>query len=877
MNVTKTKRKHIIAVILAFIGFCAFALSLNGEKFASAEIAEQTVYSDSFNAKSLSDSWSATDADVLSEYSSLRVLPDHYGWGAHIICSGYKLTGSCRLELELEQLPGGDERWFALSFGVSSVSNIFEKHSGAFIFANGVTQVFKKGADAGKTFSFSPLDVSSPERKTIIVDFEKTSDVEDIYKITFTLKKNGSQINSTTLTDFEVEDGYFGFNSYNVNFDVLQFNVYEGDTPVYKDDFSQSKIAYANTADKTANWHANSEWVETAVGIAPVGSLNLKQIGSSAIYKQPFEKAYDNVSVLYKMSAKFDFSKASLKVATGFEIGKNSLAGSGTFVGIKREYTGYYLVVYDGQELEQRKININAVNGEITVTLSAYYDNTVKVTIGSITESISVDTVEGYYGFKTSDCCGKTGDGACADDFEFICKIYKEKNVTDKGINFEGTRKYEDEDGEYYRYYYSAKEWYAGSKVRLGNYDVADSGYVLFSNAQPNSSFGPKTRYGDCIVRFNITFVGNGYYYDNPTEYNGECDNEFFGLWFGADGYSNIVENTQALGISTVNGKSMYNKMNCTLEINTEDTTVRSASDSTKEYDLFRKNATYNFMYVIKNGTVTMHFKEAGEDESVLEVVRERVSGVKTEGYLAVFGTLGIDFKLDDFSVTSLDRSYTSSEYLGADNLETLRLDTAKGDSLSKAFASNDNTLTTTGVVGSNIARITLGDVNAFTYKHGDLNIVFSENGAQITDGNVTKTVEFSKKLTLSGATIEITRIGGTVTIAFVNADAPLAALDDETYEVSGFKSPAREKLSIELNSADGLEKVAIFNLDSNVTLSARDFNAETDITEPWPVRESLQSNSKGCSGSINGLNAVLGGTLLVAMAFLLKKEKKHV
>lgn len=185
--------------------------------------------------------------------------------------------------------------------------------------------------------------------------------------------------------------------------------------------------------------------------------------------------------------------------------------------------------------------------------------------------------------------------------------------------------------------------------------------------------------------------------------------------------------------------------------------------------------------------------------------------------------------------------------------------------------------MTTTGVVGSNIARITLGDVNAFTYKHGDLNIVFSENGAQITEDNVTKTVEFSKKLTLSGATIEITRIGGTVTIAFVNADAPLAALDDETYEVSGFKSPAREKLSIELNSADGLEKVAIFNLDSNVTLSARDFNAETDITEPWPVRESLQSNSKGCSGSINGLNAVLGGALLVATAFLLKKEKKHV
>lgn len=870
------KRAICISALALLCGVSAAVGALNLHT-ATAAVSEVSVYEDNFNAAALDENWSVSDARIVSDYSSLRVQPTEYGWTAHILCQGYKLDGSCRLEVQTQQLSQTNASyWFALSFGSPTTSSIFEDASGALIFMDGGTQVFANGENTGRLVSYSPKG-SIGKAVTTILEFSEKSD--GFYDITYTLQSGERTLGSSVLEDFEVQDGYFGFNSYDTNFDVLQFDVYEGEEKVYADDFSSSRMSYTDNAIKDSEWTASSPWTTKSASIAPVGKLDLSKSGAGVTYATPFEKKSTELATLYTMSATFTFLKTG--TASGFEIGKSTADGDGTVVGVVRSLTGYKIVLCEGERKEERLLMASFPDGVVSVTLRAKYDNTVQVTIGNQTESFSVQTAEGYFGLKTP---ASYKAGTYVDDFAFTRNIYEENKTADIGVNFEGVREYEDEDGKYYQYYLSTKDWYSGSNVRLSNYGFVQNGYVLFGNAAPDSSFGPKTKFADCIVRFDVTFIGSDYYYDNSDDYNGECDAECFGLQFGSNSYKNMYSNAQSLGIATYNGKSIYYTTNCTRQLNIANEIVHSATDSTQEYDLFRKNATYNFMYVIKNGTVSMHFKEASEPEEVLEIVREYVTGVKTNGYLSVYGANGVDFRLDNFSVTNLERDLTSSAYTDGENLTTLRLDTTKGDALSTAFDVSDCEITTKAITGGHIARLQFGDTDGFTYRQGEFSIAFTGDGATVSDGKKQETISFTTPLSFNGATVEITRMGGKVSIAFANANMPLSIMDENTYTVDGFETATRAAISISPENALRIVKAAIFNLDSNVYIEARNFNEETDIVQPWKVRENIQgkalpsedddsssATASGCKSAASGMSAVI----LLPIALLLKKKER--
>ena len=882
---SKKKIRSIVLGVTAFACVAATSIGAANLRTAEAAVTEQTVYVDDFNTVALSDVWTASDASVVSDYSSLRIQPVEYSWPAHILCQAYKLDGDCRLELKTQRLPSDGEAWFGLSFGApNALTSIFEKASGALIFTSGATQLFQDGADTQKMFAYSPflIDVA-----TIVLEFTKLDN--GAYDVVYTVKDGDVVVGTTTIEDFEVQDGYFGFNSYGVDFDVLSFDVYENNEKVYADDFSTSKMSYNNNVVKNAEWVALSPFDMETASIAPVGQLDVSNVGASVTYKEAFKKKSEEVSSLYEMSAAFDFSNATVGTATGFELAKSSVDANGVFVGITRGFTGYELVLSDGEATDKKALESNPADGIFEMSVAARYDNALIVTVNGQTEIFTVSATEGYWGITSSEKYATSGKGALVDDFSFQRSSYTENSVADMGMNFEGTREFEDEEGNYYSYYIAVKDWYLGSNVRLANYDFAESGYALFGNASTDSSFGPKTKFNDCIVRFNVTMVGSDYYYDNPEEYfntptgAGACDAECFGLQFGSNSYKNLYTNVQSLGIATYNGKSIYYTTNCTRTINVANEMVykpNSEHTPANEYDLFKKSATYNFMYIIKDGTVTMHFKEANEPESVLGIVRERVTGVKTNGYVSVYGANGVDFRLDNFTVTNLERTLTSSEYKGGEDLQTLRVDVSKGDSLS-AFNQTKSTLTTKGVVGSHLARVTLGDVQGLTYSQGDLNIAFTQNGATISDGIKTEVLAFDMPLVYNGATVEIYRIGDEVTLAFANADAPLSFLDENVYTVTGLQYADRASVKLATEGNIAVSKIALFNLDSKTTIETRDFNAETDSIEPWPVRANVQgkdvtaeeSEDEGC-GSVIGVPVVL--CLLPAAWILTRKEKEN-
>ena len=882
----KFKKKMYIAAFGVLTTVCASSLwmGVSSLSTASAAVTEQLVYSDDFNAETLSDNWTATDAAISSEYCSLRVQPSEYAWPGHILCQGYKMDGDCRLEIKMQELPADNASWVALSFGAPSTISIFEKSSGAFIFMDDQTSLFKEGKSVGYDFNYSPKgNVVGNDVATVVLDFVKRS--SGTYDITYIVKNGDEVLGNTLIENFTVQDGYFGFNTYGTHFDILSFDVYEGEEKVYTDDFSSSQMSYDDNVIKNSAWVALAPFTSKTASIAPVGKLDLSTMGASAVYKDAFVQKSTGVAVLYELSAQFDFSRADLGVASGFEIAKPTLSEEGVFVGLVRNSAGYQIVFSAGERKEELLVAGNPTDGIWNVRLAVNYDNSITLFANDFRITFELDSkAEGYFGIKTSDDYASSGVGAFVDDFSFRRYTYSDSDAKDMKMNFEGTREYEDEDGKYYQYYYSTKDWYAGSNVRLSNHGFADNGYVLFGNASVDSTFGPKVKYSDCIVRFDITLVGSDYYYDNPDSYydtptgTGACEAECFGLQFGSKSYKNNYVNTQSLGIATysqkdgdkyVGAKSVYYTTNCNLASNSDGVVYCANADrvSGNEYDLFRKSATYNFMYVIKNGTVSMHFKEASEDESVLGIVREYVTGVETNGYLAVYGANGVDFRLDNLSIISLDRNYTSSAYACGEDLQTLRVDVAKGDELA-AFDADSNALTTKAVTGSNITRVTLGEVNHLTYKQGGLEIVFSGRGALVSYGQKTEEITFNMPLLFRGATIEICRIDDTVSVGFANAGAPLTVIDDNTYSVSGFEVAGREKISLSAQGGIKITKITIFNLDSKVSMETRNFDAETDIIQPWIERKSAQD--KGCNSVVGASSAIL----LIPAVWILKRKK---
>lgn len=110
------------------------------------------------------------------------------------------------MEMKTQRLPAENESWFALSFGSSMATGIFEKASGALIFTKGATQVFKNGANTGQIFNYSPLGGKfETEVATTVLEFAERDN--GAYDITYTVKNGDVVVGTSTIENFEVQDG----------------------------------------------------------------------------------------------------------------------------------------------------------------------------------------------------------------------------------------------------------------------------------------------------------------------------------------------------------------------------------------------------------------------------------------------------------------------------------------------------------------------------------------------------------------------------------------------------------------------------------------------------------------------------------------------
>ena len=873
-------KRIIVLAIIAFSCFALAAATYNSTN-VSAAVVGGVVYSDSFDSTdgSISADWiTFGGAGIKTDYTAMRLNSDKYEWGSHVVNGKYRLVydeieTSCTVEFSVNKLNEGGS-WFAFSYGTENPTFEFPYASGAVIFYSAnYANVFKSvnGVLSDDTTRYD-LAIFQDYNVKVSVRFVKDNGENNSYYISVKCYNADTEemISHSECGKVLINDGYFGFNTHTMQIDLFGFNIYENDSadPVFSDDFSDSAVSYADSvvSETEPVWFATNSWNVTNLIVGNIGRLDISQAGSGVLYKTPADNVdQSGLNELYTVYAELHTDEME-NADSGFIIGADINGEGGAFIGVRKTDSLYKVLFRKGNDETCYESDLSTPF--VSITVKAYYDNTAEATVNGVTYYFELDSVDGYFGFKTY---GESGSkGAYADNFAYYRYEYVDRRSPDAKVNFQDTM-----EGSYY---YSTKYWYAGDGtglIPLPPSEVPDS-YMIFTYAGEFSCFAPKTRYTDYIVRFDITFkrveLGStvGIEVGKSTVAESASNSVFVGYRHGK------WENQDA---------TYYVGNKCETSDGYSSGVIYSPNGTPE--NIFVKGETYTFMAIVNNGTIRLFVKNAAEEDYVLAYERARFVNVPTDGYVAMFVSQA-DVNMDNFSLINLDFEYFSDDYDGDENLQTFRYDFTAGtdfSAISGGAFNKDKTLriirgtegvSTGGKVGSNVTRIKFADIEAgAVYRHGNVEVSIDVPNGRIivSDGDSEKTVRLGGDFVYAGAMLQVEETLGNLLLSFVSGDKPLAAITNNVYEFKINNDLTAEKIYITSPYIAVIKELSVFNLDTNVTIGSADYVQQNVRT----VKKSIQEGG-GCSGSTGGgFYALLAAGTLAGVFMMIKRRQRNV
>ena len=882
----KDKKINLIVLIAFFIACSIFTMVFYKPYDAKAATTVKNVVNETFDG-GVSDKWILRDgAQVKNDYSALRITPKVYDWGGHIIFSKYKLEGSCRVEFTLSEITT-DGAWLAFSYGTPTKETAFSVGGGAFMFfhENSSLRFHHQGgvlvnATPSLSYPFSVLSGVAGELRTCSIEFEKIENQTYTVYVKVTTTATGLTVGEYFFDSVTISDGYFGFNSNMVDVDIREFCVYEGDELVCIDDFTSSSILFQAGGDPNANWLASASYDSECLYAGAIGQLDLRKIDSQAIYGEKIETA-EIIDIEKPISCKASIFiyPMSRGVDTGFEIAKSSEGEKGLFFGVRRNLIGYSLVCY-GQGLDSQVVTVefDPLNHVVSVELEVFWNGkiTFKSSDGAIIEA-QKQSFSGFISIVTRDSDGthQLGNGGFVDDFCLDTQIKINRLGEDKYNNFDGTKTFIDEGYEYHQFLDYSKKWFMGENVEISNYtDKNTNGVIYFKSSSVFSAFGPKEKYSDYIVRFDVCVFSAGNL------------NECFGLQFGKQNLNVVCDNTTYLGVGVLSDGANYISNNCLLENQLNSAPV--LNEQGERYNFFDSNKTYNFLYVVKGGTVSVYFKESTESDEVLTVPRARCENVNTDGFLALFGTNNISLQVDNFSVINLDYDVKSSIPESKEKTEVVRVNFNANDKIyglevenaevkdGKLEFNNGGKLTSKEEINSFIFRIAYnGNV---VVKNGDLQIRVSsiKKTIEVVDESPIAVFDLDEGVNY----LEIIKMGKLLTIAYVGENQPIAGLNTNFFTVDLSRDYSGYLTIEKLGAILKIDSLAVFNLKSGITILKRDHDPADDVPKAWYEKPPINEPKTGRFAEILIISAaitlVIVGVATVVILFRRRKKREE-
>ena len=884
----------------------AFAIPTNKSNQTDAYFFDNVDFVDTFDGKEIKNNWIASnDVTLKNQHCSLLVEPDEYEWGGHIVLNDKKITESCTITYDFKRLGGNG--WFAFSYGSAQETTAFHDVQNAFIFDNNGFDLFKKQLDnilnrTGIRYPVTPLSPAVSERCTVIVDLDRH--VDAFYNVSYegsVTIQNGSTVVAYTGDEkihLENIDGYIGFNTNMVSAEIFSIRIDGKDSGTsYIEDFSDSGCSYSTKTDMNAKWVTNT-FSESSLKVGKKNRLNLNKIDSYATYISPISiPANKNIGHIFRLEAKV--ALISEGVDTGFEIGKSTAEEKGNFVGLRKTGEKFCVVTYDlnGQnETITKNVEFKSKDYTVNLTIDVYRTGKVEITSDEITTSVSFGKIDGYFAVATRNHLGVTGgDGGMICTFEFSSSRYRERISSDMFQNFNGVKTFTEYGFDYHEFFYNKETWYTGSNIKITDYSdlSGGNGYLKFTECGVDSAVGPRIKFAEAIVRFDIELTGQ-------TLYNGEA----FGLQFAKPTIGTVSTNAPHLGLYCGSNESGPGGFSTFINYHSGATVIKGPADDqllnnqNQCINLFQEGSKYTFLYIIRNNIVSMSFKTPEENESVLGTPKAVIKVDNTDGYISVFGTNRAKFNIDNLSIINLDyyapkesclpyeengtfyQGATRYDFSSEQSFDQLVFDNAKIES-KKLNINQDGSVSTKNLISNNLLRFqTKALTDTLRISRGSISIDLisgSQNKIVVNDGVNTQTVLLDEDFNFDGANFEILNSGSTLEVSCVSGLDPLSKLSSSINSFTIVGDGNYDKLKItSIGGHSQLLNYSIFNIDSKVNLPTHNFDPAKDESDPWPYRESLRNGlSPLAIGLIIGGSVLVAGAITATTIILVKKGKK--
>ncbi len=638
------------------------------EDRAFAAVEKTTVLKEDFNKNALGEEWINHGAKLDKDYDAMR-FNGNFNYGGTVSPAGFKFGGSCELHFKVKAISG---TWFAMGFGGRESLTTYAEYSFSLSFGiksttasqgNGAFTYEKVGQSDDAYF----LEYAKTRPVEVVIKLEEVSLKPHLYNVTAafydaeTQARVGEEFYCEGLEELGGYE-YVCFNTGDSLLDILSFEAIRGGETVFSDGFSLPSIAYGGDNGET-KWTTNKNYGEENVYIAPISSLDFSGGNAFAIFSEKMPESNNYVEKTYEISFKASFGAKGFSEAVMFGIGFDLAPNSERLD--ENKMAGF--VLSDGEirpaTMSERKIKYlsggykpsDVYGREFSVTVTALSDGSVKIKLGAKEFTFNNVSSGGLFGIGCQNVSDERKNEIKIDDVSVEVYGAKISSAADVSTDFTGVKTTVDTDGTvYYDYYLNETKWYLGTNVKLLPYNPSwPSDYLSFTNSTNYSAFGPKEKYGEYIIQCDITINSVG------------ANNQMIGLSFGRNAYSMTTQFTTAVGFyMQVQGgynRTIIYTYNCKLEGGSGDKTLYKENGS-EEYmwatrDENKKLVTerYNIMFVVKNRSVTVHYKRAEEDVSVLGKVRARVTDVNTFGYPAIFGLGGVSFEMRNFRLMNID------------------------------------------------------------------------------------------------------------------------------------------------------------------------------------------------------------------------------
>lgn len=836
----------------------AVALTKNTTITADASTKETLVFTENFNDKEFSALWSEKDASLHADYDAMRFNGGYY-WQGAVVLNAYEKADYNKFVFDMQLAEYEMDSWIAFAFGGEEVSSSFFEYDGFLDMKNtNVSLVYSvENFEHTRLYSAQELFSKMKAGKTQVeIVFDKDE------KGTYTCELGYSFADGTSYgfawEEVEINENkkYFAFNSANVVWDLIDFKVLDKEgNERFHDDFTSPTLTYEADKAENGNWHVAKAYTQEEIYVGKIGALEISKAGG-IIYHEPLMNTAETDTV-HRFTYQLRVDELAEKDVIGFGFGlktQESALDETAFVGVtKTSETAAALVLVKNGEIKKTAMRfpLEALAlGEgkfLPVEIRLTYNYGIEVEFAGQIATFASINYEGYFGVGGVALDGEMDSVALVDDLSMFSRNALSHSSKDASNSFAGTKTTEEGTS----YYLDKNKWFIGPKVKLKGYfawDEAGDQAILFSNSNAYSCFGYRARYDEFIVRFDVTMKSLGS--------NGQA----FGLSFNKSSFFTNIEKSTSVGFmyngyDETNIRSMIRGYNCLSESGAAEIEMPDETHFWKDTE-----TRYNFMFIVKDRSVEVYYKEDGADISQLGICRAKFVDVDTDGYVAVFGSGSASFALHDYSIVNIGEGASwdseaptrehfedgtlagtllaSGETSGEKGIMTLK----NGASLQETAAGNYYLAQLKVTDAEGAWKVGFSTSNEVLFDGEQNRIGFIENG-KTTYVNLPSD---RKLINQNGATmVALNIIGNTVKVG-VRGESEAADCIYKTVASYEYESAfAKGNFTITSGTLLSLDEVKIYHLDCDYTAQKTDYDPADDEVTPWVEKEELMDGQE--------------------------------